>query len=220
MDSWRLCLVPVNICRDVLHKNGVLCLCQQAARPAVSLKADKYKISHCHLKVTGLLCMAALCISAPDWEETSLWLNTERPSLSTGGGAKSTFKICVQAAAFPLWTSQGGENVASGLPKPSRGRDRWRQEVISHLLPSLEDHAQQPLSQEGVQPTGRHWVSIQTIQAAQRTSFCYVCIRIWCSDLQMCARFVFLVPCVDFDNACWISPRTDVEEQHEVRWQK
>lgn len=48
------------------------------------LKADKYKISRCHLKVTGLLCMAALCISAPDWEETSLWLNTEWPSWSTG----------------------------------------------------------------------------------------------------------------------------------------
>lgn len=103
--------------------------------------------------------------------------------------------------------------MASGLPKPSRGCDRCRQEVISHLLPSLEDRAQQLLSQEGVQPTERHWVSIQTIQAARSTSFCYVCVHIWCSDLQMCARFVFLVPCVDFDNACRTSPRTDLEEQ-------
>lgn len=101
-DSWRLCLVPVNICRDVRHKNGVLCLCQQAARPAVSLKADKYKISHCHLKVTGLLCMAALCISAPDWEETSLWLNTERPSLSTGGEQKAHSRFVFRQPRFPF----------------------------------------------------------------------------------------------------------------------
>lgn len=28
------------------------------------------------------------------------------------------------------------------------------------------------------------------------------------------------MPCVDFDNACWPSPRTHLEEQHEVRRQK
>lgn len=133
-DSWRLCLVPVNICRDVRHKNGVLCLCQQAARPAVSLKADKYKISRCHLKVSGLLCMAALCISAPDWEETSLWLNTERPSLSTGGGSKKHIQdLCSGSRVSPLNLSGRRKHRFRAAEAIARF---WQMQAGSHQPPS------------------------------------------------------------------------------------